>query len=298
MSAVLLLIVCLGLGIGVARYAKPSAELPKNLNWWVLNIALPALVLELIPRLEFDRSLLFLPASMWIIFLSAWLVFHYLGSYLRWSRQRIGGLILTAGLSNSSFVGFPLIEALRGKQVLIYAALADQLGCFLAIAIGGSVVAAVYSGSKTDYRLMAGKVLRFPPFIALLLALVVNLAHGWPTVIDEMLSRIGSTLTPLALFSVGLQLRLTFSKHTIVPLVSGLTWKLALAPLLIFLLGRALAVPHLIFGISLLQAAMAPMISAAILADQYELDPQIANMMIGIGIVLSFITVPLWNLLW
>jgi len=89
---------------------------PSIFNWWVLNIALPAMVLEIIPRLQFNRSLWFLPASMWLMFLSAWLVFHYLGTRMQWSRQRIGGLILITGLSNSSFVGFPLIEALRGKQ--------------------------------------------------------------------------------------------------------------------------------------------------------------------------------------
>jgi len=33
------------------------------------------------------------------------------------------------------------------------------------------------------------------------------------------------------------------------------------------------------------------MISAAILADQYELDPPLVNMMTGLGIMLSFITV-------
>ena len=38
---------------------------------------------------------------------------------------------------------------------------------------------------------------------------------------------------------------------------------------------------------------MAPMISAAILAEQHDLEPQLVNTALGIGIVLSLLTVPL-----
>jgi predicted permease len=38
---------------------------------------------------------------------------------------------------------------------------------------------------------------------------------------------------------------------------------------------------------------MAPMISATILAGQNDLEPQLANSVLGIGIVLSLVTVPL-----
>jgi malate permease and related proteins len=42
---------------------------------------------------------------------------------------------------------------------------------------------------------------------------------------------------------------------------------------------------------------MGPMISATILAEQNDLEPQLANSVLGIGIVLSLLTVPLWDLL-
>lgn len=39
------------------------------------------------------------------------------------------------------------------------------------------------------------------------------------------------------------------------------------------------------------------MISAAILADEYDLEPTLANTILGAGIVLSLATIPLGNLL-
>jgi predicted permease len=39
---------------------------------------------------------------------------------------------------------------------------------------------------------------------------------------------------------------------------------------------------------------MAPMITAGILAHEYGLDPELGNLMVGIGIPLSLATVPIW----
>ncbi|HET7662788.1 MAG TPA: AEC family transporter, partial [Rhodanobacteraceae bacterium] len=46
MSALLMLFACLVLGVLVARFARPPENMVQGLNWWVLRIALPALVLE------------------------------------------------------------------------------------------------------------------------------------------------------------------------------------------------------------------------------------------------------------
>jgi predicted permease len=63
------------------------------------------------------------------------------------------------------------------------------------------------------------------------------------------------------------------------------------------LLGVAAGVGGLTLTVGVLQAGMAPMISAAILADEYKLEPSLANTLLGAGIVLSLITIPLGNLL-
>jgi len=62
-------------------------------------------------------------------------------------------------------------------------------------------------------------------------------------------------------------------------------------------MGIAAGIGGLVLTAGVLQAAMAPMISAAILADQYELEPALANTVLGAGIVLSLFTIPLGNLL-
>ncbi len=295
MSALLILFVCLGLGALSARYAHPPAGIVQGINWWVLNIALPALVLALIPQVHFDRHTWFPVATMWLTFFGSWLLFGLLGPRLGWSRQRTGGMILVCGLGNTSFMGYPMLEAMHGQPGLVLAVVADQLGCFPLLAVGGIVVASLYAGQQPRLGAVVRRVLTFPAFLALLVGLVVNVLGGWPEAVQQTLLPIGKTLTPLALFSVGLQLSLRPQAGQWGALCAGLGWKLLLAPLLSLGLGIACGIGGLSLTAGVLQAAMAPMISAAILADQYELDPAMANTVLGFGILLSLLTVPLGN---
>jgi len=297
MSAMLLLFVCLILGLVVARLAKPPAGIVQGINWWVLNVALPALVLELIPKVKFDPQLWFPVAAMWLTFGGAWLLFGLLGPRLRWSRQRVGALILVCGLGNTAYMGYPLIEALHGKPGLALAVVADQIGTFPLLASAGIVVASIYSGRTPPARLIVKRIATFPAFVALVLGILVGLLGGWPELLNGVFAPIGASLTPLALFSVGLQFKFRPGPGQLGAAGWGLGWKLLLAPLSCWLLGAAAGVGGLVLTVGVLQAAMAPMVSAAILADEYELDPTLANTVLGAGTVLSLITIPLGNLL-
>ena len=137
----------------------------------------------------------------------------------------------------------------------------------------------------------------FPPFLALLLGIVVGRLGGWPALLEEVFAPIGATLTPLALFSVGLQFKFHPGQRQFAAAAWGLGWKLMLAPLLCWATGTAAGVDPLVLVVGVLQAAMAPMVSAAILADEYDLEPTLANTVLGAGIVLSLLSVPLANFL-
>jgi malate permease and related proteins len=46
--------------------------------------------------------------------------------------------------------------------------------------------------------------------------------------------------------------------------------------------------------VTIFEVAMAPQIGGAIVAMEHKLDPPLITLMVGIGIPLSFITLPLW----
>ena len=119
----------------------------------------------------------------------------------------------------------------------------------------------------------------------------LRLHHADPSLQHAV--RRGKLVSQERLSRIGLQFRLQFQRGQSTALALALGWKLALAPLLIWLAGLAIGVAGAILTIAVLQSAMAPMISATILAEQNDLEPQLANSVLGIGILLSLLTVPL-----
>lgn len=297
MTALLLVVLCLALGVIAARFGNPPPGLAPGINWWVLNIALPALILELVPKLHFDWQFWFLILSQWLVFLGAWGLFAGLGRRFGWSRARVGGLVLLSGLGNTSFLGYPILEALRGREGLALGVVADQMGCFFALAIGGVTVAALYSGGEPKPAAIARRILTFPAFIALLLGAILSSFWAWPPAVEGVLSRLGASLSPLALFSVGVRFRLELGPGTRRLLCTSLLYKLLVAPAAVWALALASSVTPPVSTIGVLQAAMAPMISANILADQHGFEPELTNSILGAGILLSFLTVPIWHAL-
>jgi hypothetical protein len=218
------------------------------------------------------------------------------GRVLGWSRETTTCLLLTAGLANTSFVGFPLVEALWGREGLARAVLVDQ-GQFLVLSTLGIVAASVGRGEgRPSLASLARKLVAFPPFLAFVLALALRLVE-LPSFVTSALEKLAALVVPLALFAVGWQLRVDprgLSEHAR-PLALGLAVRLVIAPLVVYLVvQRALGVSGLMGDVAVAEAAMAPMITGALLAMESELAPRLATLMVGVGVPLSLLTVPAW----
>ena len=104
-----------------------------------------------------------------------------------------------------------------------------------------------------------------------------------------------ATLAPLALVSVGYQLRLAELRGRLAALSAGRAFKLVMDPALVMaLFAGALDAGGTTIQVTIFEAAMAPQIGASIVALEHKLDPPLITLMIGIGIPLSFLTLPLW----
>ena len=124
------------------------------------------------------------------------------------------------------------------------------------------------------------------------LALAPIALAGW---VDALFLRLGDTLAPLALLSVGFQLRLAAVRERWRPLVAGLGFKLVAGPLAVLAVFAAVAdLDSPALQVAVFEAAMAPMIGGAIVATQHKLDPELTTLMVGVGIPLSFLTLPVW----
>ncbi|MGQ7946779.1 AEC family transporter [Flavobacterium sp. WC2509] len=296
MYNIVLIFVCLLLGVLLQNVKRLPVNTYKRLNYIVIYFCLPSLALFYIPKIELDTKLLYPIAVTWISFTVSWLFFSLLGKKYGWSRKLTGCLIMTAGFSNTSFLGFPIIQALYGEEGMKMAILVDQPGTFVVLSTLGIFVATLYSKASSNGVEIAKKILFFPPFIAFLFACFMNLFRfDFHQYIQIGLQKIGSVMTPLAMLSVGLQLHFDRRSKHFKFLGLGLVYKLILTPALIYLLYVVVLDQHSkMIQVSIMEAAMAPMISSSIIAASYGLKPRLSSMMIGFGIPLSFITLVFW----
>jgi predicted permease len=202
--------------------------------------------------------------------------------------------MLTVPLGNTGFVGIPLVEALLGIDAVPYAILYDQFGTFLALNTLGSFIAAYYSGSATSWKSLARTIVSFPPFIALIVAFV-TFPLQFPDIFSSVLQRISSTLVPVVMVAVGLQWRLRMEREMMAPLALGLIATLLLTPLLAWGLLYILGINNLAAQVVVLEAAMPAMISAGVLAINYQLAPRLASSLVGYSLLLSLVTVWAWR---
>ena len=299
MSNLILLFVCLIIGIVL----KKSKIIPENfhtsLNAFVINISLSAFSLYYISKIELNSSVIYPVLVVWIGIFAAILFFAGLGKIFGWKSSLIGALIMCAGFGNTSFVGIPLIQAMYGEEGLKTVMLVDQPG-FVALSTVGILVANFYSGSKDSLLKHLSKILKFPPFIAFVIALLLNIfSIEIPKDFDEVLMKLCATTVPLALVSVGSQMQWKkIEKKEGFHLFIGLLFKLVLLPLLILVIYKYIFHQNGdVIDICILEAAMAPMITAAIIASAHDLEPKFCNLMVAVGIPLSILTVGIWHLL-
>lgn len=298
MTNIILLLICLFIGLFLQRNKSLPKDAHVAINVVILHVPLPAIALLNIPRIQWDFSLLSLVAVPWLIFGLALVLIPYLSKIFSFDRATTGCLILTAGLGNTSFVGLPILESLYGKEAIKYGVFLDQPGTFLIVSLFGIWVATKYSFGAIKRSELIKKVFLFPPFLSFIFALFLTL-FGWKAegMVEDILGKLAATLTPLALVSVGLQLKMKEIGGELKPLIVGLSYKLLAAPLVIYLVYVFLDLPQMIFNVSVIEAAMAPMITAAIVASSYSLNSKLSGLMVGVGVPLSFLTLLLWHLI-
>jgi predicted permease len=296
MSNFVLLGFCLLAGVFLRAWNRLPKETPAVLNQFIFHISLPALVIAQVRGISPSMDAFRIASVIWGLFLLSSFTFYLLGRFWNWDRKTWGALILTAGLGNTSFIGFPMLEALYGPSVIKMAIFADQMGSFLVLSSLGIVIASYCSAKSLSTKKVVRRILTFPPIYALGLGLLLHFV-SLPYWVDDVLVRLGGTLTPLALVSTGFQFKLNtkvLKKHASA-LTQGLFFKLVFAPwVLVLVYQRLFHWSGEGFRVAILEAAMAPMITAAVIAAEYELNTELANLMVGVGIPLSFITIPIW----
>ena len=290
MSNFLVIFFSLFLGYILQKKYRHSHRLPHYLNKFIIYIALPAMILLEVPKLSFSDEL-FIPMTIsWVVMISSALLVLLFSFWLHFKTEITGALMLVAVLTNSTFLGIPIIHAYYGSAALPYIIVYDQIGSFLFLSTYGTIIVAIYAHkSKINLAIILTKIITFPPFIALLLALL-PLEYEFDTFVTQLLKVLSLSIPPLALIAVGLQLRFRLPKDDLIPFSIALLIKLIIAPMIAILTAYIFDWNGIATQVSIMEAGMAPMITAAAMASMVGLAPRLSAAITGYGILFSFVT--------
>ncbi|MCT7562227.1 AEC family transporter [Aliarcobacter butzleri] len=294
MENFILIILAMSIGYTINRLNIFSKDAPLILNQFLIYISLPAMILLQIPKLDISIEAIIPIIISWTVMILSALLILFLSKIFDFSKEVTGCLMLVTVLGNTSFIGIPIITSYMGEEAIPYILVYDQLGNFIALATYGTFIASFYSSNtKVTFRLVTFKVLTFPPFIALIVGLLL-IGTEFNDVTIKVLSAFSSTIVPLALVAVGLQLQLKLLKEEIKPFSVALIIKLLIAPLIAIIICKIFGWHNTAATVSIMEAAMPTMITAGAIASMAGLAPKLSSAIVGYGTIISLFTTGLF----
>lgn len=295
----------LALGFYLARKGLFGEGFNKALSTFLLRWSLPALILASMQR----------PFSLENLQQAGLLVLISLGIYtlciltaLVWGGVQ-GGSSGTRGLfqfalifSNVGFMGFPILEALWGRDILFWVAIYNMPFHFLVFSLGIWLVSRDPSPVKGE-----GKGFRFHPRELLnpgILATFAGFAaffFSWkfPAPVYQTLSLLGGLTTPLSMLLIGsLLARSSLRKTLASPILWGVSaFRLLVLPLTALWVLVLLGLPRDMIKVGVVITAMPAAANLTLLASEYSPHPEKAGQIVFISTLGALVTIPLVVLL-
>src|SRR4051812_47361893 len=123
----ILIAVCIIAGMLFRRSQALPADAHKGINAWIIYLALPAVSFKYLPHIVWNANLLAPVMAPVLVWLGGGYFVKLYKKTTTINSSTEGGLRLVSGLSNTSFVGFPLITAYFGEKYLSTAIICDQV---------------------------------------------------------------------------------------------------------------------------------------------------------------------------
>ena len=195
-------------------------------------------------------------------------------------------------ISNSGFLGNPMVEGIYGSEGLLYAALFMLPVRIVMWTIG---IAVFLKGRKEK---LWKNVLTHPCIVAIYAGVIIMVCGiQFPTFVEKTIVGISGCNTPLSMMLVGMMLAEVKPKGLIdKTMVFYTAIRLLIIPAVVFAITAFLPIDGMLRGITVIMAGMPAPITTALLSAKYGGDEKYATGMVFLSTILSLITLPLWCL--
>ena len=289
----LMMFLLVGIGFFIRKKGIVNTEGRMNMIDLCLHITLPFNVLHSFLR-KWDWNL-FIACGV-ILLLSvgfnAISVFFSAILYKKQETNRQKSLKYGTIISNSGFLGNPMVEGIYGSEGLLYAALFMLPVRIVMWTIG---IAVFLKGRKEK---LWKNVLTHPCIVAIYAGVIIMVCGiQFPTFVEKTIAGISGCNTPLSMMLIGMMLAEVKPKGLIdKTMVFYTAIRLLVIPAVVFAITAFLPLDGMLRGITVIMAGMPAPITTALLSAKYGGDEKYATGMVFLSTILSLITLPLWCL--
>lgn len=296
MSNFFIILFCLLIGY-IFRISKLAGKNDyKIVNTWVIYVGLPSIALLYIPKIEWNLAYLFTAILPLILFGLSYLFFNIINIWLKYSRRTVVTLSIVSGLSNTSFVGFPLIITYFGAEFLKVGIVSDQVTFFTLSTIGVLLAAgtrSVFATKREKAQFITKRLITFPPFIACVFALLFG-KYILSDELNSFYSALAATVSPMAIFSIGMQLKFKNLDKEIKAIGLSLFFKLLLGPLCLLIITLLFNLHGEFYQVSVFEMAMPCLVASSIIIEKFGLNIKLSNTIIGLSIIIGLFLSYIW----
>ncbi|HUW70636.1 MAG TPA: AEC family transporter [bacterium] len=297
-----ILFILVAAGFLAGKMGVLRGETVRSLSRFIIDFTLPAVILismqrPFSPDLR-DQALRILAISAILYTISFPLAYAAASLYRNTNEAERGVHRFAMCFSNVGFMGFPVAEALLGRESLFIVAIYNIPFQILAFSVGVLMIARPSQNAASGRSRLVSTVmaLRSPAIVSAVLGFVLFLGSiRIPDPFFTALDMLGGTTTPLAMVLIGAILAQTRLGHVLAnPRVWMTTlYRLVLHPLGLLVLARAIGLSGLELAVPVLVAAMPVAANTTILAGAYGGDEVTASGLVFISTTISLVTIPL-----
>lgn len=279
-----LILILLGYFLKMIKFLnEDEGEILKKI---LFNISLPSLVLYSILTSKFSGNFLIIFILVPLVMIIQFILLFLFGKLYIKDKKEFATLILSGVMGNTAFLGYPLTEIFFGSSNLPYGILYDQAHFYTFLIIIYPLLSYLSGNSIKNIK----SSIITPPVIAFLIGLIFR-NFSIPNVLIESLNVLKSSVTPLVMLYLGINLEFKFDKKDIGYLIPVIVFKLIVFPLLFFFISSLFVVQKNILNVSLLQSMMPTMMATIIFGAQIGLNKKSLAKAVGLTTLLSPLTI-------
>jgi predicted permease len=261
----------------------------RSLGRVVFYIFSPVLIFDLLlqNQLKISEAAITIAFALSFI-LTIGVITFLLGYFFKLERSALVAILITTMFANTGNYGLPLVSFAFGEQALSYAGIYFVTTTLLFYTLG---VFLASLGHMSFKEAIVG-LFRIPTLYAVLLAIVINISGiEIPLPVARAVELAAGGTIPLMLILLGVQLtQVEFAKNQ-QALQLSVALRLVVAPLAALLFAAAFGLDGFPRQASVTQASMPSMVSATVLAAEYNLDSKLVTAVVFISTLLSPFTI-------